>query len=109
MLNQEQIDAVKAKHAGKDLHLVTVNLDDQELEFVCVSPGKAQISKYLQEVSDAGQEFRAAENFVLSCTVHPERKELQAMFDKHPLIITTLNKDLEKKAGFGAKSTSKKL
>lgn len=109
MLSDNAVEELKSKNPNKELSLVVVDLDGAELEFVCANPSKAQVAKYLQELGEDGQAFKAAEHFVLSCVVHPERKEVVGVFDKHPLIISTLNKELEKRAGFGAKAQVKKL
>lgn len=107
MITEQLVNDLKTKYG--DLSQIDLEVEDQVMELVVTSPSRPQVTKYLQELSDDKKQFQAAENFCLGCIVFPERKDVQELFNKRPLLISTLAKKLESKAGFGAKISEKKL
>jgi hypothetical protein len=105
-VSQENIDQWKSQHG--DVYQVKGE-NEQGEEIICYfrKPGRADLARFTQELTR--DMFKATNNFVFNCLLHPDPEVLRKMADDKPGIILALGGELQKIIGSSQDFLSTKL
>lgn len=104
----ETIAELKAKHAGKQLHML--EFDDGESAVIAIQPPASEWNRLVTvTATDKARSGAAIEDFARSCIVWPERAALMAIASERPALLSRFGSELADLAGASEKITAKKL
>lgn len=106
-------DIAEARSAakGRDIYMVEIEHDGETFYAIITAPKRDDYFHFLDtvKVEDAGKQIRAQDTFALNCTLWPEKKELQKLFEARISFSGKIAGEALKHAGSEAKASSKKL
>jgi hypothetical protein len=108
-ISQEQIDKLKAAHAGAELHQVTAGSGEREASVVVKVPTRERWNRFKAQVADQNRKALAFEALVVDCVVHPSKAELGAMLEARPGLSEAFGGKITELAGLEETVTAKKL
>lgn len=104
-MDQERIEALKAKHGSK-LRVITLNSEDGKEEFVAKMPSRGEFKRFVGLLSDDDTKADAFESISVSCIVYPENFE--GMLEDRPGLAMTLGGKIAELAGVTKRTESRK-
>jgi hypothetical protein len=109
----EKVQAIKAALPGRSLHEVAIVDGETEHVFVMTGPNREEFKKFVRETAEARDNTEklreAIERAVLGQVRWPERDEVKALFDAHPVFPDKLGEKLHEFAGANAEVRAKNL
>jgi hypothetical protein len=112
-MSPEKIQALKAQFGSRSLHEVVIVDGDKEHVFIMTGPNRDEFKKFVRETAEARDNTEklreAIERAVLGQVRYPERDEVKALFDAHPVFPDKLGEKLHEFAGANAEVRAKNL
>jgi hypothetical protein len=106
-MTDDEITALKAKHAGADLRIL--HNEDHDMEIVVKVPSGAEWTRFRSMQQDDAQAPIALKTLVLACIVQPGPDDFRRTLDKLPGLTETFGGELVKIAGVSRATSSRKL
>lgn len=106
-------DVLDAQEAakGRKVYKLEVTIGDETYYLIAAKPKKVDFQRLMTETKDAppAKAMRAQENFVLSCRLWPEEKQVKDLFEDEFALGNAFGAELIAKLGLDAKATSSLL
>jgi len=110
--DQATFEKIQAAYPNRIVARMLLEDEFGKYPFVITSPSKAELNKYLQEISAAGSDSMKARDVVERAAIMlvrwPERIEVQAIFEKRPALSGGFADIINRLSGLNAEATLKK-
>ena len=108
MLDDKQIEALKAQH-GSAIHIyIPADAYDDEIEIVVKRPPRAEYKRFRAMLFDEAQKPDALETLALACVIYPSVADFKNMLIDRPALGDTVGRKCSEAAGGGGEAQAKK-
>ena len=107
---EEEIQQLKEKFPGANLHTLVIDGTDRNSEAViCKAPSRGDWKRFMQMTADKDRRNAALETLVRGCLVWPDAAAFDEMLEDKPGLCETFGTALTRIAGLQGDAESKKL